>query len=600
MVTSISVDEGHNRHIVEYLNAYVSGETAPKYAVLLNGEWGSGKTYLVEQLVPELKSVHRDLHVVKVSLYGLENEAQIEHKLLSQLHPLYSACRTLLAALFKRTQVDLDPAKFAQRFVADLYIFDDLERCRAPIDVTMGYINRFVEQGDRKIIVIANEDEIGDRARYDLTKEKLIGKTFKVQTSVAQVFDYFLAAMTSETAKHIQTVRVEILSVQEDSESRNLRVMRQTLWDFERVLSVLSPKYLSSKDALAALAQSYFALSLELKEARLQNDDLALRSTASAKIAVRSVVRSTAEEADASTVRWQAFSRRHVRADLGIEILPDNVWHSILVEGRIEREAILTALDSSEYFSDKRNWPSWKAMWSLYDFTDDEVDYHVPRFEEDFRSRRFLHAGEIVHMCGAKAHLHQLGLDSREASKVVNDCKSYIDDAVANPSFDPLLAAEFTTGRFSYDHKGYSLENFPVLAEAVGYFEQRRLLEVDRRSPAWASAILQTLASDPVAVAQNLCGTKFGALGDVPLLHHIDPSEFAEKVAALTSDGQRYLFEGLTERYRRVTRENLLGHERPWLIRLHGELARVANTQSTLNKYRLLERVERSFVQWLT
>jgi hypothetical protein len=39
-----------NKHLYDYLSYYVALPHPPKYAVLINGPWGIGKTYIVEDL----------------------------------------------------------------------------------------------------------------------------------------------------------------------------------------------------------------------------------------------------------------------------------------------------------------------------------------------------------------------------------------------------------------------------------------------------------------------------------------------------------------------------------------------------------------------
>ena len=42
-----------------------------------------------------------------------------------------------------------------------ILIFDDLERCNCSINEILGYINSFVEHEKMKVIIVANQDEIG-------------------------------------------------------------------------------------------------------------------------------------------------------------------------------------------------------------------------------------------------------------------------------------------------------------------------------------------------------------------------------------------------------------------------------------------------------
>jgi tRNA A37 threonylcarbamoyladenosine biosynthesis protein TsaE len=58
-----------NQHIKDYLTYYVGFSEPPHFAVLLNGPWGIGKTFFIDEFMKGLDS--NDLRYVRVSLYGL-------------------------------------------------------------------------------------------------------------------------------------------------------------------------------------------------------------------------------------------------------------------------------------------------------------------------------------------------------------------------------------------------------------------------------------------------------------------------------------------------------------------------------------------------
>ena len=82
------------------------------------------------------------------------------------------AALTLLSSLgidlnvndFTNKLTDLLPLKNT------MLIFDDLERCDCPINEILGYINSFIEQDGLKVILVANQKEIG-RSTYQVNQE---------------------------------------------------------------------------------------------------------------------------------------------------------------------------------------------------------------------------------------------------------------------------------------------------------------------------------------------------------------------------------------------------------------------------------------------
>ena len=163
-----------NQHIITSLNAYIKNP-APRYALMIKGKWGCGKTYLVNEWIKDtFKSPEANTDVVlepiKVSLYGLTDTEQITQIIDRQLHPfLYSKAAKIGAGILKiagkvvlRTDFDfnkdnnhdatLSTSLDSLSFLASndkeikpdslkLLVFDDLERSFIPMKQLLGYIN---------------------------------------------------------------------------------------------------------------------------------------------------------------------------------------------------------------------------------------------------------------------------------------------------------------------------------------------------------------------------------------------------------------------------------------------------------------------------
>jgi hypothetical protein len=76
-----------NSHIEEYLDYYCGLSTAPGFAVLVKGQWGSGKTYFIERYQSRLtEKQHKHLYI---SLYGVTSFSEIEDLFFSAATPLF-------------------------------------------------------------------------------------------------------------------------------------------------------------------------------------------------------------------------------------------------------------------------------------------------------------------------------------------------------------------------------------------------------------------------------------------------------------------------------------------------------------------------------
>ncbi len=158
------------------------------YAVMLNGEWGSGKTYFWNnKLRSRLESIQtngKNYKTIYMSLYGINSLEEISKKIFIETNPMIS--KTLkkfvdtregnripeyvktgldMANLFGSMNFNSDKLDFSKLFSIDdkILCFDDLERANVDVIDILGYINNFVEHDGIKTILICNEKELATK-----------------------------------------------------------------------------------------------------------------------------------------------------------------------------------------------------------------------------------------------------------------------------------------------------------------------------------------------------------------------------------------------------------------------------------------------------
>ena len=216
--------------LVESILDYIRAEYTD-YAIMINGEGGSGKTYFWDHKIkPKIETMQvngKKLTPIYMSLYGISNLEEISKKIFietTQLMdknlkkfmnsngagsiPEYAKTGLDMANFFGVTQ-NGDRIDYAQFFSTDdkVLCFDDLERANVDVIDILGYINNFVEHDHIKTIIICNEKELSTKlknsnlemktfiATYLLDKEnKLNIKTDKpmverIRDTIEYVFD---------------------------------------------------------------------------------------------------------------------------------------------------------------------------------------------------------------------------------------------------------------------------------------------------------------------------------------------------------------------------------------------------------------------------
>ena len=183
--------------LVESILDYVRADYTD-YAIMINGEWGSGKTYFWNnQVMRKIESLNlngRRYTTIYMSLYGISNLEDISKKIFIEttqlmdknlkkymenheqsVIPEYAKTGLEMSNFFGVTKND-DKIDYAKFFATDdkVLCFDDLERANVDVIDILGYINNFVEHDHIKTILICNEKELSTK----LKSSNLEMKTF--------------------------------------------------------------------------------------------------------------------------------------------------------------------------------------------------------------------------------------------------------------------------------------------------------------------------------------------------------------------------------------------------------------------------------------
>lgn len=186
--------------IIDIVKEYVENKNTG-YAIMIDGEWGSGKTYFVrEKLEKKLKKLweetKREIKFIYVSSYGVKSTNELDSKIYEKIileflpekfKSKYQDIERGLGSLYEiikefkklpnipknsiRNLIEILQKRNSKNYIL---IFDDIERCEMPISELLGYINEFVEHKSMKTIIIANEKEILKKKMYSNNELKYL------------------------------------------------------------------------------------------------------------------------------------------------------------------------------------------------------------------------------------------------------------------------------------------------------------------------------------------------------------------------------------------------------------------------------------------
>ena len=330
------------------------------YAIMLNGEWGSGKTYFWNnKLRSRLESITingKNYKTIYMSLYGINSLEEISKKIFIETNPMIS--KTLkkfvdtregnlipeyvktgldMANMFGTMSFNSEKVDFSKLFAIDnkILCFDDLERANVDVIDILGYINNFVEHDGIKTIVICNEKELATKfkntnvefktliAAYILDKENKLKATLKskfklgdkdeapipianlIEEKIAEIFDkanayerikekligetfeyipeysYILSGMimkysyNEKLSDFFKRNTSLIIAAFNKSETRNLRILKHSLTDFEKIFDNIIRDFPDTPiNVLRNLITFTIAVSFEIKAGNISKEKL--------------------------------------------------------------------------------------------------------------------------------------------------------------------------------------------------------------------------------------------------------------------------------------------------------------------------------------
>ncbi len=183
--------------LVESILDYVRSDYTD-YAIMLNGEWGSGKTHFwnhkIKNKIESMQLNGKKFTTIYMSLYGISNLEDISKKIFIEttqlmdknLRKYMNANEIANIPEYAKTGIDManffgvsqngERLDYSEFFATDdkVLCFDDLERANVDVIDILGYINNFVEHDHIKTIIICNEKELSTK----LKSSNLEMKTF--------------------------------------------------------------------------------------------------------------------------------------------------------------------------------------------------------------------------------------------------------------------------------------------------------------------------------------------------------------------------------------------------------------------------------------
>lgn len=548
-----------NESVENYLDYYCELKN-PGFSVMLNGEWGSGKTWFINKYskkyveIKTKESYSRDIYenpFIILSFYGIKSldelDEQIFYKIFDELYsPKVSAIvKYLHKILGKNLNKHISFSKksmvrtFLRKLKNNVLVFDDLERCTLSIEETLGYINGFIEKESQRVLIIANEKELKEKNKeqnYSAHKSKVIGKIFEIYSDLNSAFNKFLNELKNDEIKHFLDMNGEVIKkIFNLSGYKNLRHLQQSFFDFEHLFPNIDKKFRDKADLMEELLFLFFVLSIEMKEG---------------KIGESFFVSSNDMNQDKDTEKDTEILKKYGITDKKHLLFPLNILGEFFKRGHLTSEIITEHLNNSKYFVDEDR-PTWERLY-FYEYLDDaEFDTLLQKLDKEWEDNTFIEPEEILHIIGLFLRFSNLKLYNKNNEEIKTNSKQYIDKIKLGAGWKSCKPKEYMYLHHSGKHQlsYYEKENksFQELQSYLKDSIKNTIVENLKNS---GKELLELLSKDiPDFLDKINYGDDENIYHTFPIFKYIEPVQYLECFQKIKNSDKHRIIEGLYKRY---------------------------------------------------
>lgn len=566
----------NNTQLTAYLDEYLKMNN-PQFAVMISGKWGCGKTYYIKERIKEWSksgsNVYNDaieLKPIYVSLNGLNTISSVVRQIKTKLYPiLYSkgvsvAKKVVLSALqiVAKSKFDLDADGTGEDLkglldiegIIEVFksesssikgnrvlVFDDVERCRVPLDELFGFINGIVEHSDSKIILLCDEDKltkVADQENlkvcYKEFKEKLVGQTFSLGVDYAAVVGTFIDAKKSSILSANRDLIIELFIA---SKFENLRLARHSLIDIVRFFNQLPVNIAKNQNYESFVANVVAYLTIVSLETRSGN-----------------------------TLIRKYQSHNYTDEDIRVNHELENKYNPILDYRKLYNSVYSIPIVFLESFVQTgyidsldqlmmgcrmlqtRNLNNWEKLWRCDNLSNEEFLNLLKTEKNRFYNKELEYVFEVAHLAGILLSLEKRKLVKLSRNYVVNIAKSNIHD-IYHKFPDDIQRTMMNSHGYEF-LESQSAEMKEIVSYSSDLFQKRiNKLENEYVLKVWNSLGPDTTFESLNKQFDEATPTNRCAYSMKCIFTQVSPLMLAEKIVALPNSVKNEFVHFLARRY---------------------------------------------------
>lgn len=542
-----------NEHIISYIkNNYINSQMSPQFAVLVKGDWGCGKTFLVKKILEETYGKKYEDNVVWISVYGLSSIQQLKQKLLKKIHPILTnkvtqfVFNTLKTGIKTSTKIDLNNDEEGDLFfdltipdyetekdgakikIKKLLIIDDIERCSIPITEIFGFFSEDILEKNLRAIFISNDKKIKDPdvfVSYKSIKEKIIGMEFNVEPDITDAVKFFIKELRLEYNEELLTEKsVNVLST---LEFKNLRSIRQAFVHISQIFEIIGKTDID-KDYISNVIEFFLVLYIQKAKGDINSTEDFLDAIEAYKN------EKTTLKIYKDTQLNKKYLFRYAKVPL------QNIYFDIIVNGNFSPNQVLEDYKNWTMPDDEKT-PYQKLYQEWFNYSDIEFNDLYNSVQKDFDNNKILNQSQLVGLADLKFELAENGVIGVSKEQIKKSFSEYIqrNKTILEP-YDLLIPL-----------RGHFTRCKNCNSELVEIESKLRAVNRDLIKEKVRLYFIELYSNIPEKISELVRFVSYGEGNSysIPILNLIDINDLYLKMKVWNYNYQVALFQSFEERY---------------------------------------------------
>lgn len=554
---------GYYQYMYDYFKYYCN-LNEPQFALQLEGEWGCGKTWLVNNFIKNFKQDEIDDNINKdkrkkfiyVSLFGCTKigdinklifENIVEDKIGKKKGFIIGLCPAIPKAISKYIGIELTKEdiingfyNFASKFFDNqntILILDDYERHKMDHYELMGFISKYLNQEKIKIITICNTDnylnDSQENAKFLDEKEKIIGMIVNVKSDPKEFLDILIK---SNQSKEIQDIldknKKELFEVFVNSKNSNLRNLIKLNENFNFLYKNIPSKLQKNDKFITNILQTYLIMIIETFGNPKTYNELFGENLSSWPSQYN--IRSNTQD----STNKKNIKEFYDRYKLSKYAITPEFWKKFLCSGYIQENLIEEYYNNADFEEELTPIPMQLLQFGHMDY--DKVTLLVNKMKQEMLNGQYTKPGLLLHAFGIMLFFAKNEISNNSISDIMQIC----NDSLVNTNFEltdsEVISFNTTIGLLGWGGFSYMDSESDEFNELYNKTKNKLITLLKKNKKNKTANLLSIIPQDIERSIQILadCGPDFKDI----ILEEIDPETLANNIVRIKSNKNAYNF----------------------------------------------------------